>query len=344
LFRAVTLAAIFGCGGPSLGEEERAFFAAERPWGFVLFARNIEGPAQIAGLVAALRDCVGRADAPVFVDQEGGRVQRLAPPHWNRFPAAAAYGELALTDRPLAEEMAHLGARLIANDLHGLGLSGANFPVLDVARPKTHRVIGDRAYSADPTLVARLGRAAALGLVAGAVLPVIKHIPGHGRARVDSHTSLPIVEAAFAELEGRDLVPFQALADMPVAMTAHVVYAAVDAHLPATLSPAVIDRLIRGGIGFEGLLVTDDLAMGALAGSLEERASQSLAAGCDVVLHCSGKLDEMRCVAAGARSLDGAAAARAHQALRLIAKPPEPFDAYQARRRFDRALGDRWAA
>lgn len=341
LFRAVTGACIFGCAGPRLGDEETAFFRDVDPWGFILFGRNVETPDQVRALVDGLRSAVGRPDAPILIDQEGGRVQRLGPPHWRRYPPAAAYADLADEAR---WEFVRLGARLIAHDLAALGINVDCAPVLDVPAPGAHDIIGDRAYGQSAGEVAAMGRAAADGLMAGAVLPVIKHIPGHGRATADSHLGLPIVEASWTDLEERDFAPFRALADLPLAMTAHVVFAAVDADRPATTSPAVIERVIRGAIGFDGLLITDDLSMRALSGNLSQRARDALGAGCDVVLHCNGDLAEMRAVADGAAPLTQRAAARAASALARLPSAPEPFDVDDARRRLDAALGDRWAA
>ena len=323
------LAAIFGCAGPALGPDEAAFFHETRPWGFILFGRNVETPDQVRRLVADLRDAVG--DAPVLIDQEGGRVQRLRPPHWPRYPAARAYGERA--DAATRREIAWLGGRLIAHDLMAVGVNVDCAPVLDVAAPGAHDVIGDRAYGQTPEVVAGLGRAFADGLLAGGVLPVIKHIPGHGRALADSHLQPPVVDATRAEL-ARDFAPFRANADLPAAMTAHVVYPAIDPTGPATTSRVVIEDVIRTDIGFDGLLMTDDLSMKALTGDFASRARDALAAGCDLVLHCNGDMAEMRAVAAGATLLAGDSARRADAALARIAKGAESFDVEAARARF----------
>jgi Beta-glucosidase-related glycosidases len=328
-------AAILGCSGPELTAEEAAFFRDVRPWGFILFARNIETPGQVRRLTAALRDTVGRADAPILIDQEGGRVQRLGPPHWRAYPPGRAYGALPHDRR---REITRLGARLIAHDLADLGINVDCVPVLDVPDPDGHEIIGDRAYGETPDDVALLGRAACEGLIAGGVLPIVKHIPGHGRARADSHLELPVVEASFAELDARDFAPFRALSDMPMAMTAHVIYAAVDTEQSATTSPAVFERVIRGTIGFDGLVMSDDLSMKALSGPLKERAARSLAAGCDVVLHCNGDMAEMRQVIDGTGELSGRAAERATAALARIPGAPEPFDAAAAAARFEAAF------
>jgi beta-N-acetylhexosaminidase len=340
----VTAACILGCSGPVLTPAERAFFAETRPWGFILFARNIETPDQVRSLTAALRASVGRADAPILIDQEGGRVQRLGPPHWRRFPPGRAYGGLGGADPLRVREITRLGARLMAHDLAGLGINVDCVPVLDVPDPQGHEIIGDRAYGDTPEEVAVLGRAAAEGLIAGGVLPIVKHIPGHGRARADSHLELPVVDAPFDELDARDFAPFKALSDMPMAMTAHVIYAAVDRRRCATTSRAVMRRVIRGTIGFDGLVMSDDLSMQALSGGLRERAEASIRAGCDVVLHCNGDMAEMQAVASGAPRLAGKAARRAAAALARLPKSVEPFDAAEGRARFDAAFEGRWAA
>lgn len=334
-------ACILGCAGPVLTSEEAAFFRRARPWGFILFRRNIETPDQTRALVNALRESVGREDAPVLVDQEGGRVQRLGPPHWRRYPAGRAYGELPVESR---REITRLGARLIAHDLAALGINVDCLPVLDVPDPQMHEVIGDRAYDPTPEGVALLGRAACEGLMAGGVLPVVKHIPGHGRARADSHLELPVVDASRAELEARDFIPFQALSDMPMAMSAHVVYADLDPSLPATLSRRVLDVAVRGIIGFDGLLMTDDLSMKALGGDFDDRAAAALDAGCDMILHCNGDMAEMQAVAQGTWFLEGRAAERAYAALQRTPKRVEPFDAAAANARFDAAFAGRLAA
>ena len=335
-------AAIFGCSGPWLTEGEKAFFAEAQPWGFILFKRNVETPDQVRALVEALRACVGRADAPVLIDQEGGRVQRLGPPHWPLYPPGAAFAALARTDLAAACGAARLGARLIAHDLDLLGITVDCLPVLDVPEPGAHGVIGDRAYGDEPVQVAGIGRAAAEGLLEGGVLPVIKHIPGHGRAHADSHLALPVVDADLDVLGAVDFEAFREVADMPVAMTAHVVYAAVDPEGPATTSRTVLQSIVRGEIGFDGLLMTDDLSMKALSGTFVQRAEASLAAGCDVVLHCNGDMDEMQGVMAGTGALAGHAAERAAAALARIAGGPEPFDAEAGRVRFEVALAGVW--
>lgn len=312
-------AAVFGCAGLRLSDEERQFFEAADPFGFILFSRNVETPEQVAGLVANLRQCVGRGDAPVLIDQEGGRVQRLGPPHWRAAPTGRRFAGLARTDINAARRAARLNARLIADDLRRLGITVNCAPVLDVPAVNGHEIIGDRALGDDPETVAALGRAVCEGLLAGGVLPVIKHLPGHGRAVSDSHLELPVVGAGLEDLRTIDFAPFKSLHEMPWAMTAHVVYSALDSDNPATLSGAVIGGAIRGDIGFDGLLISDDLSMKALAGNFGDRARRALAAGCDVVLHCNGDRGEMTAVAdaVGALSVDAGRRIAAAEALRI---------------------------
>lgn len=308
-------ALILGASGTALTADEIAFYRDERPWGFILFARNIEDAPQVRDLVAAMRDCAGWADAPVFIDQEGGRVQRLRPPLAPNYPTGSALGALYRGDREAGLRAAWLMSRLHAFDLLKLGVTADCLPVLDVPVEGAHDVIGDRAYGKEPDLVAAMGRAAMDGLQAGGVLPVIKHIPGHGRAFADSHHNLPVVEASLEELRAHDFPPFKALADAPMAMTAHVVYTAIDPDAPATTSRKAIDDIIRGEIGFDGLLMSDDVSMKALSGDFAARTDAILAAGCDVVLHCNGLMDEMRAVADRAPVLSGDALRRANTAL-----------------------------
>ena len=335
-------AAIYGCSGHRLTEAEKAFFAEVRPWGFIVFRRNVDSPEQMRALTDEMRDCVGDPDAPVLIDQEGGRVQRMGPPHWAKYPPAEAYLKAA-NDPLAARELVRLGARLMAHDLKSVGINVDCAPVLDVPVPGAHDIIGDRAWARDPATVAMLGRAAAEGLLAGGVLPVIKHMPGHGRAFADSHHDLPVVHADRATLDGWDFAPFRALSDMPLAMTAHVVFDAIDPKRPATTSRKAL-KLMREGLGFGGLIMTDDLSMKALSGSLRERAEASLKAGCDVVLHCNGDLDEMRAVAEGVGKLKGKAAKRAEAALARVVRELEPLDPLEARNRFDTLMAGRLEA
>jgi beta-N-acetylhexosaminidase len=318
-------AVIFGLGGLALSDQERRFFAAADPLGFILFARNCAEPAQVRTLVDELKAIVGRSDAPVLIDQEGGRVQRLKPPLWRAAPPAATFGALCDREEQPAVEAAHLNARLLAAELADLGISVNCAPVLDVRQPCAHEIIGDRAFGADAATVALLGRATCAGLLEGGVLPVLKHVPGHGRATRDSHEQLPIVDAPLEELRSVDFAPFAALADMPLAMTAHVVYAAIDPNAPATTSAKVLGRIVRDMIGFDGLLISDDLCMRALVGKPAERAAAALVAGCDVALHCNGDLDEMREIADASPSLTAKARARLDRALAMLT-PAQPFN------------------
>ncbi|MDP3400482.1 MAG: beta-N-acetylhexosaminidase [Brevundimonas sp.] len=331
----MTRAIILGCSGPRLTPAEAEFFAEAQPFGFILFRRNVEDPAQLAELVAALRACVEH-EAPVLIDQEGGRVQRMVPPHWTRYPPGAAYLKSS-NELAGARETARLGARLMAHDLHAVGIDVDCLPVLDVPMPGAHDIIGDRAYAADPEQVAVLGRAAAEGLMAGGVLPVIKHIPGHGRALADSHHDLPVVNADRAHLEAWDFMPFRALSDMPIAMTAHVVYTALDPEEPATTSRIVLD-MVRDELGYQGLIVSDDLSMKALKGDFEQRAKRALKAGCDVVLHCNGDMAEMQAVLAGSKPLKGKRRKRAEAAMARRVQLAEPLDVMEGRARFDRMM------
>ncbi|MET0746243.1 MAG: beta-N-acetylhexosaminidase [Microvirga sp.] len=329
---------IAGLSGLELSPDERSFFREAQPWGFILFRRNVDSPGQVRILCDALRETTGRDDTPILVDQEGGRVQRLGPPHWPRYPSGRTYGNLHANDPIVRREIVRLGGRLLAHDLLSVGINVDCMPVLDVPVAGAHDVIGDRAYGRDPAGVAVLGRAAAEGLLAGGVLPVVKHIPGHGRAGVDSHLSLPVVTATLDELAARDFAPFRILADMPLAMTAHVVYTALDADNPATTSPRIVREIIRDGIGFDGLLMTDDLSMKALSGSFRDRAEAAIRAGCDMLLHCNGTAEEAEQVAQAAPVLEGEPLRRAVAALRRIRHEPEPFDPVDARARLDAAV------
>ncbi len=322
---SVPRAVILGCAGLALTEEERRFFAAADPLGFILFKRNCDTPQQVKKLVADLRASIGRADAPVLIDQEGGRVARLGPPHWRKPPAAAEFVKLTDIDLALGGEAARLNARLMAAELRDLGIDVDCAPVLDLPVEGAHDVIGDRAHGRTADLAASLGRAVCEGLLEGGVLPIIKHIPGHGRATVDTHLALPVVATSEAELRKTDFAPFQMLADMPWAMTAHVVFSAIDAGGPATTSRTVIDRVIRGFIGFDGLLLSDDLSMQALSGTVGERAGAAMDAGCDVVLHCNGKMEEMQPVVAATPRLSDKAETRLERG-RALLHAPDRFD------------------
>lgn len=329
---------IFGCSGLELGAEERAFFKDVQPWGFILFARNIRDRAQVCRLVESLREVVNDHIAPVLIDQEGGRVARLKPPTWRERPPAARFGEVHGQASDAAREAVYLNARLIAHDLTDLGINVDCLPVLDVPVAGADNVIGDRAFSNDPSVVITLGRAAIDGLLEGGVLPVMKHIPGHGRATADSHLTLPRVDADTEELSATDFVTFRSLNQCPIGMTAHVVYETIDAHRPATTSPKVIRDVIRGEIGFDGLLMSDDISMGALEGPLGVRTKAALFAGCDVVLHCNGKLDEMIEVAKAGKPFDEVSKRRADHALAHL-QTPAPFDPASAEARLTELLG-----
>jgi beta-N-acetylhexosaminidase len=318
---------ILGAAGLSLTPDETAFYRDERPWGFILFARNVAEAAQLRDLTGAMRESVGRPDAPVFIDQEGGRVQRLRPPLAPNYPPAAALGELYRRNPEEGLRAAWLMSRLHAFDLARCGLDADCLPVLDVPVEGAHDVIGQRAYGRDPDIVAALGRAAADGLLAGGILPVMKHIPGHGRAGADTHLELPTVTASLEELREHDFAPFRSLRDLPMAMTAHVVYSALDPGNPATHSAKVIAEVVRSEIGFDGLLMSDDVSMKALSGDFATKTAAILAAGCDLVLHCNGVMEEMRAVAAKATPLTGKPLDRAERALAARRKPNATVEA-----------------
>ena len=286
-------AMILGCSGLTLTSEEIALYRHEQPWGFILFGRNIGDAQQITDLVASMREAVGRPNAPVLIDQEGGRVQRIRPPILQSYPSAQALGEIYLQDEAKGLRAAWLMSRLHAFDLMKFGINVDCLPVLDVPVEGASNVIGNRAYGFDPAMVSAMGQAAADGLKAGGMLPVMKHIPGHGRGMVDSHHELPVVDVALDDLERHDFVPFKALNKELMAMSAHLVFNALDRERPATTSPKVIDEIIRGRIGFDGLLMSDDSSMNALKGTLGERAANIIAGGCDIVLHCNGVMSEM---------------------------------------------------
>lgn len=327
---------ILGCPGFRLDDAEKAFFRAARPWGFILFARNIDTPAQIVDLVCELRDCAGY-HAPVLIDQEGGRVARLRGGLAHALPPMARLGDLAARDPDGAVAAADLIGRLLAHDLARYGIDVDCAPVADVPGPDAHEVIGDRAFATDPAWVGRLARSLAQGLTRGGCLPVVKHIPGHGRAKADSHLELPRVDTPRAALEASDFAPFRALADQPLAMTAHVLYTAVDPALPATLSRVVMDEVVRGFIGFDGAVMTDDLSMKALGGAFADRARDALAAGCDLLLHCNGDPIEMRAILAADPQFDTKGVERAARAL-AARRPADAFDLAEARARLEALL------
>lgn len=331
-------ALILGVGSLTLSGDERAFLRDADPWGLILFKRNIATRDQIRALVQDFRALVGRDDAPVLIDQEGGRVQRMTAPNWRTYPPASAYLKAAQGDVGRASELAYLGARLIARDLEECGITIDCAPVLDCPIDGAHDAIGDRAFASDPDKIAKLARAFADGLMAGGVLPVIKHMPGHGRALVDSHVDLPVVTASHADLAARDFVPFKALADLPLAMTAHVRFDAIDPSCAATLSPVVVKTIIREEIGFQGLLMSDDLSMNALGGSFQSRTVALFAAGCDLALHCNGDRQEAEAVASASPPLAGDAFLRAEKALSCRHPPKSEFDPVDAARKLADAL------
>ncbi|MGR3464671.1 glycoside hydrolase family 3 N-terminal domain-containing protein [Limimaricola sp.] len=305
----MTAAAILGPEGARLGADEAAFFRDADPWGFILFARNVETPDQLRRLTHDLRAALGR-DAPILIDQEGGRVQRMRPPHWRAY--LPALDQMARASDPLRAQW--LRHRLIAAELHEVGIDVNCAPLADLVEPQTHHILRNRLYGDTVDGVVAAARIAAEGLLAGGVLPVLKHIPGYGRARVDSHKALPRVAVGLDALRARDFAPFAALSDMAMGMTAHIVFEAVDPERPATTSPAAM-RMIREEIGFDGLIMTDDLSMEALSGGIGERARASIAAGCDVVLHCNGERAEMADVIAACGAMGAEATRRAEVAL-----------------------------
>ncbi len=314
---------ITGLSGPVITADERAFLRAALPWGLILFKRNIQNREQVAAIVKDFLAAIGRSEAPVLVDQEGGRVQRLGPPHWPVYPPGEAYGRLYDHDPEAGLKAARLGARLIAADLLPLGINVDCLPLADVPVSGADNVIGDRAYGTTPAKVSAIAAAVAEGLHEGGVLSVLKHIPGHGRAAQDSHLRLPTVDSPRPDLERTDFAAFRPLSKLPLAMTAHVVFSAIDPVAPATTSATMIREVIRGFIGFEGGLMSDDVSMGALSGTIAERTRASLAAGCDLVLHCNGRLDEMQAVAAESPVLAGAALRRTDAALAMRRKPAD---------------------
>lgn len=320
-------AVTYGLGGETLSPDEKAFFRDADPWGFTLFARNVDRPRQVRALTESLRDLLGR-NVPVFIDQEGGRVQRCKPPTWRAAPAAARFGELWDREPELALEAVKLNHRLLGAELIALGVDVDYAPCADLSVPGAHDVIGDRAFHSDPAAIAAMASAALDGLLYQGVLGVIKHLPGHGRAAADSHLELPVVETERGALEETDFAAFASIKGALMAMTAHVVYADIDADDPATHSSEVISTVIRGAIGFDGLLMTDDLSMKALRGELQSRGERALKAGCDLLMHCNGELAEMIQVAHAAPVLDGRAAERAEAALAARRAPAElDFDA-----------------
>lgn len=335
----MTKAFVSGCSGRALTEDEISFFREQDPWGLILFARNVETPDQLRRLTASFREAVGRPEAPVLVDQEGGRVQRLKQPNWPKYPAAKIYGDLFEEDADAALRAAWLGARLICDDLYQVGITIDCLPCLDIRFPDTVDAIGDRAFSSDPEVVIALGQAMIEGAKAAGVLPVIKHIPGHGRAVVDSHLELPRVEADESSLESVDFRPFKALSHVSLGMTAHIVYASIDEETAGTQSRKIIGDVIRNNIGFAGCLMSDDISMHALGGDFGDRSRKILEAGCDIVLHCNGDMDEMRAVAEVVPELTGVSERRCEEALAGRRDPEPGFDRAAAWSEFQTLTG-----
>ncbi|HEU5016446.1 MAG TPA: beta-N-acetylhexosaminidase [Pseudolabrys sp.] len=327
---------IVGLAGLSISADERAFLRDAEPWGVILFKRNVSGPAQVADLIFSLRELLGHR-APVLVDQEGGRVQRLGPPHWPAYPPGAVYGALYDRDPALGLAAGRLGGHLIGADLAALGVDVDCLPLADVPVAGANAVIGDRAYGSEPGKVAAIAGAIAKGLKAAGVLPVLKHLPGHGRATADSHLALPVVGTDRETLAATDFAAFRPLRELPLGMTAHVVFSAIDPVAPATTSVTMVQQVIRDEIGFKGALMSDDVSMGALSGTVAERSRAAIAAGCDLVLHCNGDLEEMHEIASAVPVLAGEALARADAALAARSAPQE-FDARAARLAFDQMV------
>ncbi|PIR39530.1 MAG: beta-N-acetylhexosaminidase [Alphaproteobacteria bacterium CG11_big_fil_rev_8_21_14_0_20_39_49] len=309
-------AVIFGIEGQEVSSREKDFFKNVKPIGFILFARNVDNPEQVKALVGDLKSVVGW-DCPVLIDQEGGRVSRLKPPHWRNSPPMSVFAQLAKTDIKKAEQASYLNSRIIGKELFDLGINVDCAPVCDLLFDDAHNIIGDRSFGSDVEIVTRLARKSAQGFLDSGILPVIKHIPGHGRALSDSHLELPVVDASPEELYESDFKVFKNLCNMPWAMTAHILYKAIDDKKPATLSQNLIN-IIRNEIGFKGFLISDDLSMEALQGSFASRTRESLNAGCDAVLHCNGKMDEMVEIADNVGELSGMAKKRLEDSMHLI--------------------------
>lgn len=336
---SVISAAIFDTAGTRLTEDEKAFFKDVNPFGYILFARHCPDPESVKRLVGELKSLSGRDRLPILIDQEGGRVARLKPPHWNKYPPAGVFASLAKRDREKAHKAVYINARLIAHDLHSLGITVDCAPLADLPIKGAHDIIGDRAFGTESEQVVYLGRAMAAGLMDGGIIPVLKHIPGHGRATADSHDEIPVVHESLDVLRATDFVPFKTLANLPMAMTAHVMYTAIDDENMATLSKKTID-LIRNELGFKNLLMSDALDMKSLSHlPLDERARACLAAGCDIALHCNSSFAEKVKVAEGVCALEGDALERANRAMNSV-KAPKHFDPVEARQTLEFLLSD----
>lgn len=333
------LAAIVGgISGAELTPDERAFFKDADPWGYILFQRNCVSRAQVRRLTDELREISGRDNLPILIDEEGGRVQRLKPPEWRQRQPMRSFGALCELDEARGIEALRLNTQILAEDLAELGVTVDCIPCLDLPAQGAHAIIGDRAFGADPALIARLGRIVAEEAEAAGILPVIKHIPGHGRANVDSHESMPRVSTPHDVLSASDFAPFKALSDMPMAMTAHVVYEAIDPENCATLSKTMIKSIIREEIGFDGLLMSDDLSMKALDQDLAKTAAACLQAGCDIALHCNGTVPEMEKLAEGLVPLSGLAKKRADNALSRLRRSTKQISVAHAEARLKELL------
>lgn len=321
-----------------LSSGERSFFADANPLGFILFKRNCLSADQVRHLIDDLKTTVGREDVPILIDQEGGRVARLSPPSWGTFPPARLFGQIYAQDHELGLEAVRLNASLIANELTKLGVNVNCAPVLDLEFPVTHESIGDRSFGADPDAVAVLGRAFAETMLSFGILPVVKHMPGHGRATVDPHLQLPAVDAVLSDLDAQDFKPFAALRDMPLAMTSHILFRALDPMRPASLSPLVIQEIIRQKIGFDGLLISDDLDMKALEGRLEDLTRETLRAGTDIVLHCSGSMPAMVEVMRGIEPMKDVSWTRWQKAQAMMVRKSQFIDVAGITERLDMIL------
>lgn len=334
---AATSAVIFDCEGPTLTADEKAFFKDVNPYGYILFARHCTSPDNIRRLIGDLKSLSGRDRLPILIDQEGGRVARLKPPQWPKFPPASVFANMALDDREKAHRACYLNARLIAHELFELGITVNCAPLADLPVEGAHDIISDRAFGTDPDRVIFLARAMAMGLMDGGVVPVLKHIPGHGRATVDSHDEVPVVTTPLDTLRKTDFVPFKALSNLPMAMTAHVLYTAIDDQNMATLSEKTVN-LIRTELNFGGLLLSDALDMKSMSSlTLAERARKTLAAGCDIALHCNSSFREKQELAKGIAPLEGKALERGEKAMAAV-KPPKTYDPKDMRRELDGLL------